>query len=66
LFFDMSFCGEMYFIFAKVQPFLKELREKTQNPMMFSNIEKAIMGSKAAKAQFAVIEKRVGALRAQK
>jgi hypothetical protein len=66
LFFDMSFCGEMYFLFAKVQPFLKDLREKTQNPMMFSNIEKAIMGSKTAKSQYATVEKRVAAMRAQK
>ena len=64
LFFDNSFCGEMYFLFAKVRPFLKELREKTNNPAMFSTIEKAIMGSKVAKAQFAVSEKRVAALRA--
>jgi len=66
LFFDMSFCGEMYFLFAKVRPFLKELREKTNNPAMFGNIEKAIMGSKVAKAQFAAIEKRVAAMQATK
>ncbi|HTZ73482.1 MAG TPA: hypothetical protein VMB47_06155 [Candidatus Aquilonibacter sp.] len=66
LFFDTSFCGEMYFMFAKVKPFLKELREKTQNPAMFGNIEKAIMGSSVGKQQFAAIEKRVAAMRAQR
>ncbi len=66
LFFDNSFCGEMYFVFAKIRPFLKELREKTNNPAMFGHIEKAIMSSKAAKAQFAITEKRVAALRAAK
>jgi hypothetical protein len=66
LFFDPAFCGEMYFLFAKVRPFLKDLREKTQNPAIFLNVEKAIMGSKVARAQFAVIEKRVLAMRAQK
>ncbi len=66
LFFDPSFCGEMYFMFAKVQPFLKELREKMQNPFFFKNIEKAIMGSKVAKAQYATIEKRVAAMREQR
>ena len=30
LFYDPSFSGEMFFLFAKVQPFLKELREKAQ------------------------------------
>ena len=63
LFFDNSFCGEMYFIFAKVRPFLKELREKTQNPMMFGNIEKAIMSSTVAKKQFEMTEKRVAVMR---
>jgi hypothetical protein len=64
LFFDNSFCGEMYFIFAKIKPFLKELREKTQNPMMFGHIEKAIMSSSVAKKQFEMIEKRVAGMRA--
>jgi hypothetical protein len=66
LFFDISFCGEMYFLFAKVKPFLKELREKAQNPAMFGSIEKAITRSSIAKQQFATIEKRVAAMRAQK
>jgi len=39
----------MYFIFAKVRPFLKELREKMNNPELFLNIEKTIMGSKIAR-----------------
>jgi hypothetical protein len=66
LFFQVSFCGEMYFIFAKVRPFLKELREKMNNPEMFLNIEKAIMGSKIAREQFAKVEARVAAMRQQK
>ncbi len=63
LFFESAFCGEMYFIFAKMRPFLKELREKTQNPRLMANIEKAILGSKLAKEQFALIEQRVTAMR---
>jgi hypothetical protein len=66
LFFDFAFCGEMYFMFAKVRPFLKELREKAHNPALFMRVEKAIMGSKTGQEQFAVIEKRVTAMRAQK
>jgi hypothetical protein len=66
LFFDMSVCGEMYFVFAKVSPFLADLREKSQNPQFFAHIEKAIMSSKAAKTQFAQVEKRVAAMRATK
>lgn len=66
LFFQVSFCGEMYFIFAKVRPFLKEIREKMSNPELFLNIEKAIMGSKIAREQFAKVEARVSAMRQQK
>jgi hypothetical protein len=66
LFFQVSFCGEMYFIFAKVRPFLKELREKMNNPELFLNIEKAILGSKIARAQFEKVEARVVAMRQQK
>jgi hypothetical protein len=63
LFFTPSFCGELFFIFAKVRPFLKDLREKTKNPDMFQNIEKVIMGSKLGSAQFAKVEARVQTLR---
>jgi len=66
LFFQLSFCGEMYFIFAKVRPFLTELRQKMNNPELFLTMEKAIMGSKLARAQFEKVEARVSALRQQK
>ncbi len=66
LFFQVSFCGEMYFIFAKVRPFLKEIREKMNNPDLFGAMEKAIMGSKIARAQYEKVEARVAAMRQQK
>jgi len=66
LFFQVSFCGELYFIFAKVRPFLRELREKMNNPELFLNIEKAILRSKIARAQFEKVEARVAAMRHQK
>ena len=36
------------------------------NPELFLNIEKAIMGSKIAREQFAKVEARVSAMRQQK
>src|SRR5205823_2426772 len=45
LFLEGSFSGEMFFIFAKVRPFLKELREKMQAPKLFGNVEKLINNS---------------------
>jgi hypothetical protein len=66
LFFQVPFCGELYFIFAKVRPFLPELREKMKNPHLFLTIEQAIMGSKVARAQFEQVEARVSVMRQQK
>ena len=63
LFFEPSFCGEMYFMFAKVQPFLKEIREKARNPDLFLLSEKAIYGSKLGRAQFEKVQARVAMLR---
>jgi hypothetical protein len=35
--------GEHVMVFAKVEPFLAELREKFQNPQAFANLEQCIM-----------------------
>jgi hypothetical protein len=59
LFLEPSFSGEMFFIYAKVAPFLKELREKTQNPGLFANLEKVVTGSPAARDRFAQTSKNV-------
>lgn len=42
LFLEPGFSGEMFVLFSKLQPFLKELREKTNNPAIFGNVEKVI------------------------
>jgi hypothetical protein len=63
LFFVTSFCGELFFIFAKVRPFLKEMREKTKNPELMLSVEKLIMGSKLGRERFLKVEPRVQALR---
>ena len=63
LFFSPGVGNEMLFVFAKVQPFLKEIREKTQTPMAFANVEKAINKSKSGKERFATILKRVEGMR---
>jgi hypothetical protein len=63
LFFEPAFCGELYFMFAKVRPFLKEIREKAKNRDLFLLSEKAIYGSKLGRAQFEKVEARVNMLR---
>lgn len=63
LFFERAFCGELYFMFVKVRPFLKEIREKAKNRDLFLLSEKAIYGSKLGRAQFEKVEARVNMLR---
>src|ERR1700678_2940184 len=59
LFLQPGFCGEMFFIFAKVYPFLKEFREKTNNPDAFANVEKVARGSKTARKRLERVLKNV-------
>jgi hypothetical protein len=59
LFLQPGCCGEMFFIFAKVHPFLKEFREKTNNPDAFANIEKVATGSKTARKRLERVSKNV-------
>jgi hypothetical protein len=63
LFIQPAVSGEMFFVFAKVQPFLKELREKMGDPQMFGNIEKVITGSKFGRERLKLTLKRVETLR---
>jgi len=49
LFLQPGCSGEMFFIFAKIQPFLKELRKKMNNPDAWGNIEQVATGSKLAR-----------------
>ena len=59
LFLQPGVSGEMFFIFAKIHPFLKEFREKTNNPEVFANIEKVATGSKTARKRLERISKNV-------
>jgi hypothetical protein len=63
LFLQPAVSGEMYFLLAKVQPFLKELREKSGDPLMFGNIEKVITGSKFGRERLKLTLKRVETMR---
>ena len=58
LFLEPSASGEMVFIFAKIAPFLKEVREKAQNPIFLANIEK-LVHSKKGQERFKIISKNV-------
>ena len=63
LFLQPAFSGEMFLMFAKVHPFLKELREKSGDPNMFLNVEKVIMHSKWGRQRLQFAIKRVEMMR---
>ncbi len=49
LFLQPGCSDEMFFIFAKIHPYLKEFREKTNNPDAFGHIEKVATRTKTAR-----------------
>ncbi len=63
LFLQPSISGEMFFVFAKVHPFLNELREKFNEPQMFLSIEKVITRTEFGQNRLQGVIKRVEALR---
>ena len=65
LFLEPAFSGEMFLIFAKLHPFLQDVREKMQNPRMLANVEKVIMKSKANQERLKAVEQRLAARRQQ-
>jgi len=63
LFLEPAFSGEMFLLFAKIHPFLKEVREKMQNPRMLANVENVIKKSKASRERLKFVEQRMAARR---
>jgi hypothetical protein len=63
LFFDSS--AEMWFMFSKLQPFLKEVREKANIPQGFLSVEKVASRSQDGRDRMAMMAKRAEAMRAK-
>ena len=59
LFLRPACSGEMFFIFAKIQPYLKEFREATNNPNAFSHIEQVATRSKTARKHLERVSKNI-------
>jgi hypothetical protein len=62
LFFDSS--GEMWFILAKLQPFLKDVRRKAGIPHAFARVEKVATRTKDGRERLQLMLKRAEARRA--
>ena len=63
LFLHPACSGEMFFCFAKVQPFLKQFREKMNAPDAFSNTEKLVMKTKWGRDRLKLLQERQAAFR---
>jgi hypothetical protein len=62
LFLEPSFSGEMFLIFAKVKPFLADLRAKA-SPTFFTNVEKLITSSEKGRKHLERVEANVANMR---
>jgi hypothetical protein len=66
LFLQPGFSGELFLIYSKIHPFVKELREKLNDPEFFLNVEKAVTRTKWGKNRLQFMVKRVEMLRQRK
>ena len=63
LFLEPSISGEMFVLFAKIHPFLEEVREKLRTPTAFRNVERLIMASQGGPERIAQLQERLSRLR---
>ncbi len=66
LFLRPACSGEMFFVLAKVYPFLEELREKLGDPEVFRDVEKVATSTKWGRERLKFILKRIEMLREKK
>jgi hypothetical protein len=55
-------CQEMYFQYAKIQPYLAEFRKRMNLPEWLISVERLIDGSKAGRARLAHMQKSLAAM----
>jgi hypothetical protein len=51
--------GEMNFVYAKIQPFVKRMRDLMQAPEFLQNMEKVVEGTPEARERFARVQQRM-------
>ena len=49
-------CGEMYFQYAKIRPFLEEFRAKNSLPGLFVNLQNLVEGSEKGRARLEAMD----------
>jgi hypothetical protein len=63
LFLQPSFSGELFLLYAKIHPFIKELRVKLNDPEAFLNLEKAVTRTKWGRNRLQFTIQRIATLR---
>ncbi len=63
LFFDNA--NEMWFVFAKLQPFLEQVREKANLPQGFMRVEQVITRTQEGRDRMQMMTKRAESIRAR-
>ncbi len=61
----LAWNGEMVFVYAKYGPYLKEMRQKMENPAFWSGVETVVTGSSEMKKRLGVIQKRLAKMAGQ-
>jgi hypothetical protein len=59
LFLEPGNSGELFVVFAKIQPYVKEFREKMQSPEAFINIERVVMKSEQTRERLSRLQERL-------
>jgi hypothetical protein len=55
-------CQEMYFQYAKIQPYLAEFRRQMNLPEWLISVERVVEGSKAGRARLATMQQNLSAM----
>jgi hypothetical protein len=55
-------CQEMYYQYAKIQPYLPDIRKKLNLPEYLISIERVVEGSKASRERLASMQKNLAAM----
>jgi len=51
--------GEMYFVYGKIQPFLKQMRETMKAPEFLQNVQKVVEGTPESRERLARMQQRM-------
>jgi hypothetical protein len=66
LFLQPACSGEMFFCFAKIQPYLKEVRQKLNSRDALANVEKLVLKTKATRDRLKMLQERQAAFMKQR